>query len=161
MGTIVKTSAGEEIMQKISESGYKLTESRRVLVELALKHEGHFSAADLYETIKSEAPSVGRATVFRTLDLLTSMQLLEKIHLGDGCHSYVVCQSRHHHHLICNTCGLTIDFENCHLNELLQDLSRLTNFSIKGHWLEVFGQCERCQNKEQFAVTDSIMKKDS
>jgi Fur family ferric uptake transcriptional regulator len=157
MNGIEKSSSGEEIMQKISATGHKVTESRRVVVELALKRESPFSAADLYEDIKRLAPSVGRATVFRTLDLLSGMQLLEKVHLGEGCHSYVVCQTRHHHHLICNSCGRTVDFEDCQLNELMQELARQTEFSIKGHRLEVFGHCRSCQeNEKPLTVSNGI-----
>jgi Fur family ferric uptake transcriptional regulator len=157
MSKIERTIIGDDIMLKISQAGHKLTDSRRAVVELALRREHHFSAAELYEDVKREAPSVGRATVFRTLDLLSNMQLLEKVHIGEGCHSYVVCQSRHHHHLICNSCGMTVNFENCALNETLQQLAQQTNFDIRGHWLEVFGQCASCQRKEQqeMALTGS------
>ena len=149
MLSIEHTLAGDEIMQKISRAGHKVTESRRVVVELALRRTGYFSASDLYDEMKREAPTVGRATVFRTLDLLSSMHLLEKVHAGEGCHSYVICQSHHHHHLICNNCGTAVDFEDCSLSDLMQRLAQETRFLIHGHWLEVFGECEGCRQKTE------------
>ncbi len=144
MSKIEHTPGGDLIMEKISEADHKVTESRRVVVELALKRDNAFSAAALYDDVKQLAPSVGRATVFRTLDLLSSMGFLEKVHMEDGCHNYVVCHGQHHHHLICNRCGAAVDFEDCSLNELLQQLASRTGFQIQGHWLEVFGLCRNC-----------------
>ena len=132
-------------MVRLSDASHRLTESRRAVVELALKKEGLFTAADLYEDVRREAPGVGRATVFRTLDLLTGYRFLEKIHLGENCHSYVVCQERHHHHLLCSVCGKVVDFENCGLSDLLEELAKRTDFQITGHWLEVTGRCSSCQ----------------
>ncbi len=145
MSNIEHTRAGDAIMEKISEADHKVTESRRAVVELALKREHAFSAAELYEIVKEKAPGVGRATVFRTLDLLTSLRFLEKVHMAEGCHNYVVCGGQHHHHLICDSCGVALDFEDCSLTELLQRLTERTGFAIRGHWLEVFGKCQNCQ----------------
>lgn len=145
------TNAVEKTLQRISEAGHKVTSARRVMVEVILRRSGYFTAADIYEDIKHAAPGVGRATVFRTLDLLNEIQLVEKIHQGDGCHRYVVCQTQHHHHLVCSSCGSTSDFDECTLNDLFQQLAQQMRFRIRGHWLEIFGVCENCQEAEQAA----------
>lgn len=142
-------SAVEQILQRISEAGHKVTSARRVVVELILRQAGYFTSADICEALKSVEPGVGRATVFRTLDLLNEMHLVEKVHLADGCHRYLVCQTNQHHHLICSRCGTASDFDEPTLNELFQQLARQTRFRIRGHWIEVFGLCENCQEVEQ------------
>jgi Fur family transcriptional regulator, ferric uptake regulator len=146
---ILPTPQGDAILKRLSEAGFKLTDSRRAVVELMLKRQGHFSASDIYEDTKREAPKVGRATVFRTLDLLSQMNMLERIHIGDGCHSYVICESHHHHHIICSSCGSSISFENCELEGFIKKLESQTNFRIHGHWLEVFGECVTCQQLDK------------
>ncbi len=143
------TGALDRAIQRISEAGYKVTAARRALVDLILRRSSYFSAADIWEDVQNLAPGVGRATVFRTLDLLTEMQMVGKIHVSDGYHPYVVCQGHHHHHMICSNCGTTSDFDECTLNELLQQLEHQTHFRIRGHWLEVFGVCESCQQVEK------------
>jgi len=91
---------------------------------------------------------VGRATVFRTLDLLANHGFLDRLHLPDGRHAYVLASAvdRHHHHLICSDCGNVIEFEVCSVEPMLTQLSRETNFAISGHVLEVFGVCADCRH---------------
>jgi Fe2+ or Zn2+ uptake regulation protein len=142
---ILPTPQGDAILKKLSDAGYKMTDSRRAVVELMLRRQGHFSAADIYQDTKREAPKVGRATVFRTLDLLSQMNMLERVHAGEGCHSYVICGNHHHHHIICSSCGSSLSFENCELDNFIRKLEQDTSFRIHGHWLEVFGECVTCQ----------------
>jgi Fur family transcriptional regulator, ferric uptake regulator len=108
-----------------------------------------FTSAELLETMQKQAPGIGRATVFRTLDLLTRMGLVQRIHNdadGGRCHAYLACDDVHHHHLICNTCGIVTDFtEDKELDALVHEIERRTAFKVEGHRLEMVGRCPSCQ----------------
>lgn len=137
----------EQTLGILQESGHRLTGPRRKLVEAIHETDRAFTADELLQQLSAENAGVGRATVFRTLDLLVQHGVLDRLHRPDGCHTYVrsVVSDRHHHHLICSDCGVVVQFEECTVAPLLEQLSQQTNFSISGHWLEVFGTCSSCR----------------
>ena len=139
--------ATERTLRILQDHGYRLTAPRRAVVEAAQAGSGTFTADDLLQQLQSDAAGVGRATVFRTLDLLVQHGILDRLHRPDGCHTYVlsVGRERHHHHLICSDCGTVVQFEQCDVDGMLSELSRQTRFQISSHWLEVFGVCAACQ----------------
>ena len=137
----------EYILERLSEQGFRVTGPRRTVLDAIGEREGSFSADDLLQHLETRGKSVGRATVFRTLDLLVQQGVLDRLHRPDGCHTYVQCEigAAHHHHLVCSDCGVVVEFEECTVQPLLEDLERRTEFTISGHWLEVFGQCAKCR----------------
>ena len=123
----------------------RLTAPRRTVVELvARRGAGHFSAADLIGDAKRRGVRIGRATIFRTLDLLQSTGIVERIDLPDGEHAYVSCRPSHHHHVVCTTCGRSRDVGDLHLQLATEAIERATGFRIDGHRLELYGTCSDC-----------------
>lgn len=136
-----------EILELLQKQGYRATEQRRIILEAVVEHQGHFTANDVLAEVQSKAPYIGRATIFRNLELLTRLGLLSRVHEIDGCHGYVLCDNSHHHHLVCSECGLVVNILNCDLAEQTRELSILTQFRIDSHRLEYFGICGPCQTK--------------
>jgi Fur family transcriptional regulator, ferric uptake regulator len=134
----------DQLLEQIASHGYRMTDPRRQIVA-ALLERGSTTAQELYETLRDTGSGIGRATVFRTLELLSHLGVLERVHRPDGCHTYVVTGPGHRHHLICSDCGTIVEFSECTLHEALEDLASRTAFRIDGHWLEVFGLCQTCQ----------------
>jgi len=139
--------SSSEIVATLRERGYRVTAPREAIVEAITSLDRPFSADDLLQYLGDRDAGVGRATVFRTLDVLVSLRLLDRIHASDGCHSYVLAlgQSRHYHHLICNRCGTVVPFESCNIESLYPVVSAQTDFQISGHMLELFGLCGACR----------------
>lgn len=137
----------ERTLRILQDSGYRLTSPRRAVIEATQRLDRAFTADELLRELSTRRSDVGRATVFRTLDVLVQNGVLDRIHRPDGCHSYVLSipGEGHHHHLICSDCGTVVQFEDCTVAPLLEELSQRTNFQISDHWLEVFGRCESCQ----------------
>jgi Fur family transcriptional regulator, ferric uptake regulator len=132
----------DHVMRVLDEHGYRLTHPRRAVVDTVLAHVRPFSA----EQIVDELPAIGRATVYRTLEILASLDILTRL-LQPGFHpAYVVGQPGHRHHLVCSQCGTVVAFTRCPIDDLVRDLTRDTNFSIQGHHLEVFGVCPACKD---------------
>ena len=147
---MVKTAStldSREIIESLRQQGYRVTAPREAIVEALIGFQRAFSADDLLQHLSENDPGVGRATIFRTLDILVGMGLLDRLHAADGCHSYVLAhsQSRHYHHLICNSCGTVVPFESCNVETLYPTVSRETDFQISSHMLELFGLCGSCR----------------
>lgn len=135
----------ESIITTLSHEGYRITEPRKSLLRRVAQYTNPFTAEQVYSDLCSAGESVGRATVYRTLELLQSRHWLARIHRDDGEHAYVVTDGGHQHHLVCTSCGSVTAFEGCDVNALLGGLAERLGFRIDGHWLEAFGRCQRCQ----------------
>ncbi len=131
-------------MAALDRAGYRLTEPRRAVAELIVAREGHFSAADLLDDARARRLDIGRATVFRALDLFTELSMLERLDLPTGEHAYVPCEpAGHHHHIVCSGCGRVTEIEEVGL--ALEDVQRRTGWLVDSHRLELYGRCPRCR----------------
>jgi Fe2+ or Zn2+ uptake regulation protein len=132
------------LVDALERGGYRVTEPRRAVVELIVAREGHFSAANLIADARARRLGVGRATIFRALDLFTALNVLERLDLPSGEHAYVPCEPvGHHHHLVCSACGRVADVEEVGL--ALEDVQRRTGWQVESHRLELYGRCPVCQ----------------
>ena len=132
------------ILTALDRAGYRLTEARRILAQLVAEQGGHFTVADLVAAGRTRHAGIGRATVFRTVDLFVSLDVIERIDLPSGEHAYVECDRAHHHHIVCSRCGRTEGIEDAGLRTLVGKVSRQTGFRIDDHRLEMFGLCPAC-----------------
>jgi Fur family ferric uptake transcriptional regulator len=125
--------------------GYKLTPQRHVVLKVMASSQDHLTPDSIYEKSRLVDPEIGRVTVYRTLDLLSALGLLCKVHGENGCRSYMIRRPlEHHHHLVCSSCGKVVDFTTCNLGEMERKLSQESGFDIKGHLLEFYGVCRSC-----------------
>ena len=135
---------GAHLVEALDRAGHRLTEPRRAVAELVAARNGHFTAAELAEDAKARRVDVGRATIFRALDLFTSLNLVERVDLPDGEHAYVACDPVHHHHAICTSCGRSFDVSDLGLGDVLGEIGRRLGFTVTAHRLEIFGLCADC-----------------
>jgi Fur family ferric uptake transcriptional regulator len=99
-----------------------------------------------------EARAVGRATVFRTMRLLTELDIVCRVLLEDGSLRYRVSRRGHHHHLVCVSCGNVKDLDECAIADLVRELAAATQYQIEGHWLEFYGRCAACRSPVALAA---------
>ena len=132
------TEAG--ILATLADHGYRSTSPRRAVVAAVMRHERPFTA----EQIVADAPDIGRATVYRTLEILAAVDVLTRILQTDGHPAYIVGAPGHRHHLVCAGCGATVAFTRCPIDDLVRELTESTRYEIVGHHLEVFGVCPAC-----------------
>ncbi len=135
------------INDALAGQGRRLTGARRALVDMVAQQEGHFTAADLLARAGAQRLGVGRATIFRTLDLLTDIGALERLDLPSGEHAYVACapQKHHHHHVVCRQCGTSVEVEEGGLQSVVSDIGQRSGFQIDSHRLELYGLCPACR----------------
>lgn len=131
----------------MSEHGYRLTTPRSAIVDAILTHTRPFTAEQLVAqlTAQPDARKTGRATIYRTLEVLAAIDVLTRIVQPDGHPSYIWGSPGHRHHLLCESCGTTVTFTACPVDDLVHDLTKDTHFQIHDHILEVFGLCPTCQ----------------
>jgi Fur family ferric uptake transcriptional regulator len=122
---------------------------------LVADQAGHFAAADIVEAARERDLPVGRATVFRTLDVLLELGLVERLDLPSGEHAYVACESSHHHHIVCSSCGRSQDIDDSGLRSVVREVARQTGYHVDAHRLELFGRCPDCQGADQVAGSRS------
>lgn len=139
---------GTDLVRALDSAGYRLTEPRRAVAELIGGRRGHFTAADLIAEAKSRRLGIGRATIFRALDLFTELSLVERLDLPSGEHAYVECARAHHHHVICSTCGRTTEVEDCGMQAVAAEVARRSGYQIDTHRLELFGVCPDCAARQ-------------
>ncbi len=131
----------ENVSLKLEALGYRVTPSRRAVIATVLQQSGHFSVDDLLQRCRG----AGRATVFRTMRLLTELDIVCRVLLEDGSLRYRVSRRGHHHHLVCVACGHVQDLDDCAVGDLVRELAAATAYEIEGHWLEFYGRCAACR----------------
>jgi Fur family ferric uptake transcriptional regulator len=138
----------------LSEQGHRVTSPRRVILERIAQYAQPFSAEQLFKDVGGEHGPIGRATVYRTVDLLHDDHWLARVHwsatreaAAADEHAYVPIEQGHQHHLVCRSCGSVIAFEGCDIEQILGGLARRLNFRVDGHWLEIYGMCQICQRR--------------
>jgi Fur family ferric uptake transcriptional regulator len=139
-----------ELLRALEAAGCRLTSERRAVVELIASRDGAFDAAELLADSKRRQLGVARATIFRTLELLTSIGAVERLDLPGGDHSYVRCDTRaHHHHLVCTRCQRSVDLEQLGMTPIIAQVERETGYRVGRHRVELFGLCPACQAAEK------------
>lgn len=131
----------EAISLKLEARGYRVTPSRRAVVAAVLRQPETFTVDDLLT-----CRGAGRATVFRTIRLLTDLGVICRVLMEDGSLHYKVSErGKHHHHIVCSECGAVQELDQCGISDLMRELSRATGFDIDRHWLELYGRCASCR----------------
>lgn len=132
------------IIAVLDRAGYRLTEPRRSLAALIANRDGHFTATELLSDARAMRLGVGRATIFRTLEVLEGLGAVERLDLPSGEHTYVVCEPAHHHHVVCSRCGRTSEIDDAGLRTVVREVARRTGYRVDEHRLELFGLCPAC-----------------
>jgi Fur family transcriptional regulator, ferric uptake regulator len=135
----------DRLVDALEGAGYRRTEPRRALADAIAAQDGHFTAAELVREARRRHPGIGRATIFRALDVFASLRLVERVDLPAGDHAYVACEPAHHHHAICTACGRSLDVGDQGLGEVLAEIGSRSGFAVTAHRLEVFGVCADCR----------------
>ena len=141
-----RTAATSALLDRLGESGRRRTSARAEVIRAALKRDQPFTAQALVGDLAKKG--VGRATVFRTLDLLVTLGALSRVHgieQGARCVRYTACAPSHHHHLICRGCGRVEEIRASGLEQRIAALARRYGYQALDHGLEVQGLCAECR----------------
>ncbi|MEQ8673658.1 MAG: Fur family transcriptional regulator [Aggregatilineales bacterium] len=130
---------------RLRDAGYKLTNARLTVLDVLENHNGHMTSTEVVDAVAGVDASIGRASVFRTLDLLSQLAIIRPTFLESSMTpTYVLMPGGHHHHIVCTNCNRVIHFEDCGLEMLTHKLQAQFGVQITGHLLEFYGRCEVC-----------------
>lgn len=135
----------EHHITRLRNAGYKLTHARITVLDVIQSLGGHCTSAEVLDAVSEVDESIGRASVFRTLDLLTQLNIVRPTYVDTSMTpQYVMMPDGHHHHIICTNCNRLFEFEDCGLSGLTQKLEEVFNLEITGHLLEFYAVCKNC-----------------
>jgi Fur family ferric uptake transcriptional regulator len=140
-----KESTKELFRNFILTKGLKSTRQREIILDEFLETGSHMSTEDLYLHLRRKHPTIGYATVHRTLKLFAECGIAEPQNFGDGQTRYEATSHKDHHdHLICLKCGKIVEFEDNRIEQLQNEVAAENGFVIKRHRLELYGTCGKC-----------------
>jgi Fur family transcriptional regulator, ferric uptake regulator len=143
------THSIEYHIERLKHNGYKLTNARMVVLNVLQALGGHVTSAQILEAVSATDSSIGRASVFRTLELLARLGMVRPTYLENSLTPhYVLLPDGHHHHIICTRCNRVIEIESCGLEALTRQLEETLNVKLSGHLLEFYGECADCQSTQ-------------
>jgi Fur family ferric uptake transcriptional regulator len=146
MGTAVDTTWAEHALAVLGKEGYRRGGARTAVVEALARHECAVTALELEEELRVRKAGVGRASVYRALEVLEELRLVQRFEAARGIASYerVDPSGHHHHHAICRRCGRMEPFEDRGLERAIGAASAQVPFEIAEHEVVLRGLCERC-----------------
>jgi Fe2+ or Zn2+ uptake regulation protein len=150
MATKVAAARGSNVSQadwmlrRLADAGERMTGPREIVVRALVAQNGVINPETLSYDLHPQG--VGRATVYRTLDLLARHGMLTRVHV-DGCHGYTLCDEGHHHHLLCSGCNTVIPVDATGVEAEILRLAEQLKFRVDTHTLEFAGVCESCQTQ--------------
>lgn len=142
------------IYRRLAEGEYKVTPQRQIILKALMERAqgggeaNHLSADQVHAIVRQSNPEVGLATVYRTLDLLVELGILQKVNFGDGRSRYefTEARARHHHHLVCVQCGRVVEFTDELLRSLDSVIEDQLGFRILDQELTFYGYCRECRD---------------
>jgi Fur family transcriptional regulator, ferric uptake regulator len=134
-------------INQINASGYRLTTPRRMIAEIIAGSDRALTPAEIFIQARSINNGIGLVTVYRTLEKLESLNLVEKVHHKAGCHAYIAHRDGHQHLLICKGCNRVVYFDGDDYAKLMESIGEKSGFQMQDHWLQLLGICPECQKK--------------
>ena len=152
------TSVEKRIASAFEQLGERKTEPRRIIARslVSLGQSGDtFSADDLLRRLRRRNPHIGRATIYRSIEKLVRMKVLDRIDFADGTHSFRLCVSdHHHHHLACTKCHRVVELDFCLESGRMDAIGRQQSFEIDDHSITLFGLCKDCRPRTQLQAEE-------
>ncbi len=138
----------ENWLTEFRSQGYRLTDARRAVVETVAKSPRALTPAEIHDLAKEQYPKLGLVTVYRTLEKLEELNLVQRVHQEQGCNAYLAHAEGHQHLLICQKCKKAVYFDGDDLNASFAKVGEKHGFIVQEHWLQLFGICEECRENE-------------
>lgn len=143
----------DEFKNLLKKNGLKVTSQRIAILEvLKNRPEEHLTAEEIYGDVKQHYPEIGLATVYRTIQVLSDLNLIDKLHLDEGCVRYEISKNarevHHHHHLICVECGNVLAFRDDLLENLEKRIEETMGFKVSNHEVKLYGLCAICRKQQ-------------
>jgi Fur family transcriptional regulator, ferric uptake regulator len=151
MGSKGQTSWAQHALSELAGAGYRRGGARLAVVEALARQDCALTALEIDEDLRRSTPGVGRASVYRALEQLEQLGLVQRIEVARGTAGYerIEPSGQHHHHAICRHCGRVLPFEDSGLERAIDRVSDRVRFEVTEHDVVLRGLCERCASLER------------
>jgi Fur family transcriptional regulator, ferric uptake regulator len=132
---------------ELRRAGHRASNPRRSVLELIARQECVLTAHEIAEELSRRGRPVGIATVYRTLELLEELKLVQRLDVGGGSARYEPALpggEHHHHHLVCDVCGRVTPFDDSELEEAIDELAGRLEHRVRDHDVILRGPCPDC-----------------
>ena len=125
--------------------GLRITSQRALILEVIRQRQGHLDADEVYRRAREKQPRLSLSTVYRTLQTLKKLGLVEELHFDEAHHRYEIKPPVEHHHLVCLGCGRVIEFQYPLARLLKRNVTEAKDFEIIDTELRMTGYCSKCR----------------
>jgi Fur family transcriptional regulator, ferric uptake regulator len=138
----------EHATQVLAQANHHTGQARQALIELLDSQTCALSAIEIEDALRASERPVGRASIYRILDELERLHLVQKIQVGQAMARYEPIRTGdgHHHHLVCDNCGTVTPFTDPDLEHAIHKLSRRVPMHVADHEILLHGACKDCTN---------------
>ena len=145
MGT--KTKSLEYCRRVLNASGLRATSQRALILGVIRRRRGHLDADEVYRQAREKQPRLSLSTVYRTLQTLKKLGLVEELHFDEAHHHYEIKPSTEHHHLVCLGCGQVVEFKYPLIRLVKRRVTEARDFEIIDSEIRMTGYCSRCRRE--------------
>jgi Fe2+ or Zn2+ uptake regulation protein len=138
----------ENWLDCLQAQGYRLTQPRQAVVKTLAHSQRALNATEIFDLARADYSSLGLVSVYRTLETLEELDLIQRVHHPDGCQAFIAAFEGHQHLLICQDCGQTEFFDGDNLGPLVEKVEIESGYQVQEHWLQLFGLCQGCRRDE-------------
>lgn len=133
----------------LSRSGCRLTQPRRAILQVIAASSRPLTPVEIYDQARTLNPSTGLVTVYRTIDRLAELNLVERVHQSDHCQTIFRGTQEHRHLLVCSACGDSAYFDGLDVEEKFSDIGQALGYHVTDHWLQLEGLCRNCRKENK------------
>jgi Fe2+ or Zn2+ uptake regulation protein len=132
------------VAERLRDAGERVTRQRLAVADALTASNRQVSAQELYGRLHRRDPSIGRATVFRTLEALVTAGVARRLELDGHVYGYVACRPEHHHHLACDRCGRVEEIDEAYIRPVAERVATNLGFRIDDARVDFYGLCASC-----------------
>ncbi len=137
----------ENTLKTLSAPGLRVTSQRALILEIIRHGRGHLDADEIYRQAREKQPRLSLSTVYRTLQTLKKLGLIEEVHFDEAHHHYEIKPPAEHHHLVCLGCGRVVEFKYPLARLVKRNVTEAKNFEITGSEVRMTGYCSKCHQE--------------
>lgn len=143
----------ERVKDLLRKHGLKVTSQRLLVLGILVSYpDRHLTAEEIYDLAREASPEIGLATIYRTVQVLLELQVINKVTFGDGYTRYELngeesISGHRHHHAICTGCGKVYSLDTDMLDMLERQVMDTIGFQVSDHEVKLYGLCRDCRNQ--------------
>lgn len=150
VGTASALSWTDHTLRTLAAAGYRASAAREEVIAAIAEVGCSVTAREIDDLLRERGSSVGLASIYRALDLLDRLGLVQRFEVGEGVARFEPAHpgGDHHHHLVCDSCGAVEPFEDEALEQAIHGVSGKTEFAVAAHDVTLRGECPSCRDED-------------